>query len=188
MKKINLLITAMVIVFTSCSIERFDEAELKAVDLVADGDGCETGFTFCAVNHSTCFIDAGFNRWGWSIGPLSLAGLNQFVILPGAADCDTSGEKAGKVTVDFDPVAGTAEVKFTANEGYSFQETHLYIGETPFPLQQKGPKLVPTVAPGQYPYQHENLNGATMDSYSISGLPSTIYVIAHTVVCKDEAE
>jgi len=38
-----------------------------------------------------------------------------------------------------------------------------------------------TVAPGQYPAQHD-LTMATTDSYTITGLSGSVYLVAHAVV------
>ena len=45
-----------------------------------------------------------------------------------------------------------------------------------------------TVAPGQYPDIHGDLDGTTTDEYSIENLSGTIYVVAHAVVCGDFEE
>ena len=65
-------------------------------------------------------------------------------------------------------------------DGYTLSETHLYIGNEMFPKDNNGDF---TVAPGLYPFKHEDLMGATTDTYVISGLSGDLYVIAHAVVC-----
>lgn len=186
MKNFKLLsvLTGMMFFVISCETEPYQDDELEATNLkTSKEDGCETGFAICAADQSTCFLDDGFNRWGWTIGPVSEAGFtHRYEIYAGAGKCDISkGELAGKVWLKYK--AGVAEVKFEAENGYVLKETHIYIGNEPYPMQERGKKLVPTVAPGQYPYKHDNLDGAIIDSYTVDGLSGDIYLIAHSVVC-----
>jgi hypothetical protein len=191
MKKLGLLFAAGLMLFiVSCESEQYGENELDATNLKnseedAKEDGCETGFAICASDISTCFLDEGFNRWGWTIGPVtSWNGDRTYDIFAGAGQCDTSkGELAGKVILNY--YDGVAQVDFVAEDGYVFKETHLYIGNNQFPIQRRGNRDVPTVAPGQYPYKHGNLDNVTMDSYTVDGLSEHIYLIAHSVVCSD---
>ncbi|MEX0362901.1 MAG: hypothetical protein AB3N10_18145 [Allomuricauda sp.] len=191
MKNIKLLLMLLgVMLFSvSCEVESYEESTLEATNAKtskkSNGDGCETGFAICAANLSNCFIDDGFNRWGWTIGPMSTS-EHLFRMFTGAGQCDTSkGKLAVGVSIDYDSETGVAVVEYNAKEGYALKETHLYIGNDPYPMQQRGKKLVPTVAPGQYPYKHGGLDGALTDTYTIEGLSGEIYMIAHAVVCKD---
>ena len=174
----------VLLLFISCSTEPYTGEELTATNLQATSNqGCETGFAICEKNISTCFIEDGFNRWGWTIGPVS-PGKHVFPIYTGAGQCDTSkGSFSAKVRLNYED--GVATVLFIANDGNAFEETHLYIGNDPYPMQVKGKKVTPTVAPGQYPYQHGNLDNATRDTYSVDGLSGDIYIIAHAVVCNN---
>ena len=138
--------------------------------------GCETAFAYSG-NDADCFQNFGFSRWGWSIGPISSGSNNQYAIWAGAGQCDLSkGTLVGTLTIDY--VGSTATITYTMDNGYTMDETHLYVGNARFPLNNS----VPTVAPGQYPYQHD-LSDATTDSYTVNGLSGDIYVIAHAVVC-----
>lgn len=180
----------MLLFFVSCSMEPYEGTELKATNVkgAIDDEGCETGFAICASGISTCFLEDGFNRWGWTIGALSPSvNPRTYEIYAGAGKCDISNpEVAGTVTLNYN--GGSATVIFTAALGYVFKETHVYIGTTEYPMQVKGNKTVPTVAPGQYPYKHDNLNNTDIDTYDeeeIGELPDgDIYFIAHAVVCK----
>jgi len=191
MKKLGLLLTiGLILFFVSCETEQYGENELDATNLKnseedAEKDGCETGFAICAPEISTCFLDEGFNRWGWTIGPVaSWNGDHTYSIYAGAGQCDMSkGELAGKVILNY--YNGVAQVDFIAEDGYVFKETHLYIGNGQFPMQRRGNREVPTVAPGQYPYKHGNLDNVVMDSYTVEGLSGDVYLIAHSVVCAD---
>tara|TARA_E500000318_G_scaffold104327_1_gene110187 strand:+ start:845 stop:1927 length:1083 start_codon:yes stop_codon:yes gene_type:complete len=128
--------------------------------------GCETAFAR-GTNGETCFIGNGFNRWGWSIGPLADGTEESYDVYAGAGQCDTSkGELVG--TVDVSYIDGEVSVIYNIEDGYVATETHTYAGSTMFPLDNGEP----TVAPGQY-YIEENLSG-------------DIYVIAHAVVCAED--
>ena len=140
--------------------------------------GCNTIFAKGNNENSTCFLDDGFNRWGWTIGILE-QGDYSFNIYGGAGQCDTQkGDLVGELKVSYH--GDTVEVTYQANEGFVFNETHLYIGESAYPTGNSGK---PTVAPGQYPYSHENLGGATSDSYTVTGVNGGIYIIAHGNAC-----
>jgi len=133
---------------------------------------CETAFAF----GNTCFIDLGFNRWGWTNGPLS-PGVFTYDIYAGAGQCDTSkGALVGTLTLTYD--GANAQVTFSMNPGYTMSETHLYIGNENLPTKNG----TPTVAPGLYGNIHD-LNNATSDTFTITGLSGDIYIVAHAVVC-----
>lgn len=144
---------------------------------------CETAFAY-GEGRSECFLrmdELKSNRWGGTIGPLS-SGKYTFELYAGAGRCDL--DKAtfvGWLQVEHDYVGGT-KVCFEAAPGAVFEETHLYVGNEPLPRDKKG-KF--TVAPGQYPYSHEDLGGATSDCYQLDEA-GYIYVIAHAVVCYGE--
>lgn len=198
MKKLGLLfLIGSMFFFVSCETEQYEENELDAINAKtskadskeeSDEDGCETGFALCAADLTTCFIDDGFNRWGWTIGPMDSSKHN-FGIFAGAGQCDVSkGVLAGTIDFEYDSQTGIANVNFIAEEGFVFKETHLYIGNDPYPMKIRGNGVeVPTVAPGQYPYKHGNLDNAVMDSYTIDGLSGEVYMIAHAVVCAKES-
>ncbi len=142
-------------------------------------DTCETLFAFGDNEDSTCFIDDGFNRWGWTIGPIT-DGDYTFDLYAGAGQCDTErGTHVGALSVTYNETEGTVDVNFDMLEGFVLNETHLYIGNDPYPIGNNGQD---TVAPGQYPYQNQ-LEDASSDSYSISDISGEIYIIAHGVVC-----
>lgn len=58
-------------------------------------------------------------------------------------------------------------------------ETHLYVGNDPYPTNQGSGKY--TVAPGQYG-NSDNHGAVTEYTYEIDNLSGDIYFIAHTVV------
>ena len=148
------------------------------------GVSCETAFGRGSVN--TCFLDidedgnsdGDFSRWGWSNGPLG-PGLYTLDVYAGAGQCDvTKGTLVGTLTVDY--VDGmNALVTFSTTGCFSMTETHLYVGNE---ILARDVNNEFTVAPGQYPLQHD-LNNATEDGYEINGLSGDIYVVGHAVVC-----
>lgn len=87
----------------------------------------------------------------------------------------------GTVTVEQD--GNDLVVTYTITlAGWGLNETHLYVGTSP---PEKG-------SPGKFPYKHENLGGATSDTYPVSlppGYSGWIFIAAHAVVqkgCLDE--
>ncbi|TYA71826.1 hypothetical protein [Seonamhaeicola marinus] len=130
--------------------------------------GCETAFAIGNTtdgegDDSTCFIEDGFSRWGWTIGPIA-EGEYTYNVYAGAGQCDTDkGALVGTVSVNYNN--GDVIVTYNIDESYNLLETHTYAGTNPYPI--KGKKE--TVAPGQFKIE-PNLSG-------------DIYVIAHSVVC-----
>lgn len=136
---------------------------------------CQTAFA----EGGRCFLDLGlgFNRWGWTLGPLT-PGTYSFPIYAGAAQCDTAkGALVGSLTVIYGST-GTVAVTFQMNPGYTMSETHVYVGSEILPRSNNQF----TVAPGQYPSIH-NLDGAIQDAHIFFNQAGEIYVIAHAVVC-----
>ena len=130
--------------------------------------GCETAFAR-GIDGNTCFIGEGFNRWGWSIGPLEEGTEETYDVYAGAGQCDINkGALVG--TVDVSYVDGNVTVTYNIDDAYTVSETHTYAGTDMFPTKNGKP----TVAPGQFTIE-EDLEGA-------------IYVIAHAVVCTDGDE
>jgi hypothetical protein len=190
MKNIPKLLICCVLLLFSCQVEQFDQKNLSAEkkpDQIEENSGeeadCETFFALGDDASATCFLDDGFNRWGWTNGPLTY-GEYTFDLYAGAGQCDTEkGTLVGILTVNYDELTGTAEIGFEMLDGFVLSETHLYIGNEPYPTNKNGK---PTVAPGQFPYQFE-LEGVAFDPYTINDLSGEIYVIGHGVVCSDDS-
>jgi hypothetical protein len=184
MKKFTTLCICMSLMFVfSCQTESIEKDNLKLNnDNNTTDDSCETFFAIGGADQSTCFLDSGFNRWGWTIGPLT-DGTYTFDMYSGAGQCDTDkGTLVGSLNVNYNEVLETVDVDYTMLEGFIINETHLYVGYEPYPLGQNGNF---TVAPGQFPYQNQ-LDNATSDSYPLTGITGEIYIIAHGVVCDDD--
>jgi hypothetical protein len=87
---------------------------------------------------------------------------------------------AGTVTVATD--GENLIVTYQVTDPWGLKETHLYVGTEP-PSK---------MAPGRFPYKHEDLNGATVDEYIIPltelgvGCDDTLYLAAHAALESDE--
>lgn len=128
---------------------------------------CETAFAYDEAPDGTCFLDLGFDRWGWSI-KLSEPGTYTFPVYAAAGQCDLSkGTYVGDVTAIY--ADGTVTFEYDFEEGFSASETHFYAGYNQVASDKKGK---PTVAPGQYKIG--------------TGLEGEIYIIAHAVVCSSD--
>lgn len=148
---------------------------------------CETAFAFADDGSGTCFIgadfdgdgiDDGFNRWGWSNGPIAPGTSTQWPVYAGAGQCNLdNGALVGHLSVSYD--GATAEVTFDGVGGYVLDEEHLYIGSEPL-ARNVNDEL--TVAPGQYPVVVD-LDGATQTFNSVTGLSGDVYVVYHAVAC-----
>jgi hypothetical protein len=150
---------------------------------------CETAFALAGNGDETCFIDAdfdgdgtsdGFNRWGWTNGPIAPGTNAQWPVYAAAGQCDLgNGELVGHLSVSY--ANGSAQVTFDRVEGFTLDEEHLYIGNEPLPRGSDGEY---TVAPGQYPVVVE-LDDATHTTHTVDGLAGNLYVVYHAVACGD---
>jgi hypothetical protein len=82
-------------------------------------------------------------------------------------------------TLDVVYNGSTATVTYNMGTSCHLSTTHLYVGNLILPLKNNKK----TTAPGQFPYKHENLNGVSTDSYTVTGLSGLIYIAAHSDVC-----
>ncbi|NOQ13735.1 MAG: hypothetical protein GQ583_04545 [Methyloprofundus sp.] len=164
---------------------------------IGSGENCETAFAYSGGTNAidtditNSFLDivdedgGSFNRWGWSNGAVS-AGSYSWDIYAGAGQSDIAkGTLVGTLTVDYDGATVDVTYTMTAGSPYYMDENHLYVGND---ILARDVNNEFTVAPGQYPTIHDDLNGATTDSYTIGGLSDNIYVVAHAVVCGFPAE
>lgn len=123
-----------------------------------------------------CFInikELKSNNWGWTY-KIPEPGVYTLTLYAGAGQCNLSkGTAVGTVTVNYSGT--TVTVNYTPYPGYTFEETHVWIGSTPLPYKnKKKPSLGYTAAPGQFPYK----DGA---SVNVNGW-NYIYVAAHAKV------
>ena len=145
---------------------------------------CETAFAKAPNSSSVCFLSLGFDRWGWTNGPYAPSPSSAYTMemWAGAGQCDTSkGTKVGTLSVNYDGARATAT--YQMSPGFWMEETQLYIGSTQLPKFKQGKVLSDTVAPGQYPFIHDDLTGdKTKDEYLVNA-SGNIYVIGHAVAC-----
>lgn len=143
-----------------------------------DGETTETAFAYNEES-SECFLTLGFSRWGWTIELTNTPGaVYNYPIYAGAGQCDLEkGTLVGNLHVEI-LTNDQAVVTYQMGQGYTLDETQLYVGVEKLPMN--GPNS--TVAPGQYPYKNGSLNGASSDSYTISIPEGNFHLIAHSVV------
>jgi hypothetical protein len=139
--------------------------------------GCETAFAYNCC-YATCFSEWDFSRWGWTNGPLC-PGCYRMPIYAGADHCNPlNGKHVGYLTVYYN--GSTAFVSYNMFYGHKMIRTHLYVGSEPLPRKNGDGEY--TVSPGQYPYQHDNLNYVRKDWYRVP-VSGPIYIVAHADVC-----
>lgn len=142
--------------------------------------GSETGFAYNQL-YSSCFLNHGFSRWGWTNGSLT-PGTYVFDLYAGAGQCDLgNGINTGTVTLVYD-TNGTITVTYQTSDNeygdpYTLEEIHVYVGSGMFPLKNGET----TVAPGQYSYIYD-LDAAESFTFTKTGISGSIYFIAHAVV------
>ncbi|MBT8269633.1 MAG: hypothetical protein KJN59_10455 [Bacteroidia bacterium] len=173
---IRVVSLAAVLVFFGCNVENISETNLSSQDQLKSAKECETAFAYY---EDGCFLDDDFNRWGWTLGPLSEGFSGSFDLYAGAGQCKLiKGELVGSVSVEYSD--GTVTVEYETMEGKCLTETHVYVGNEEYPTNPAGK---PTVAPGQYGNSNSYPDGATADSFTVGDLSGDVYVIAHAVVC-----
>lgn len=146
---------------------------------------CETAF---AGPSDDCFLDHGFNRWGWrfTFSKTELMSPISYSLLAGAAHCDeTKGTDVGKVIFSYNSISDELTVDISTYSGFTLDESHVWINDSSinWPINSSGSD---TVAPGQYGNQHD-LDKASSDSYvfDVSSFGEHINLIVHAVVCGD---
>jgi hypothetical protein len=142
-------------------------------------ENCETMFARYDVN-SRCFLEDGFNRWGWTNKFSPRAEPYTLTLYAGAANCDVSkGAEVGNVIVTY--FGGNLKVEYVMYDGYTMSEAHVYVGCEPYPKIRESQ----TVAPGQYTFNEGslgNLSGMTVNFTNVTG---DIYIIVHGVSCEE---
>ncbi len=170
--------------FTSCEKDdSMSEDNInREIKNEKEKDECETAFAYGKPEEAICFLDddeLNSNRWGWSIGPISVNHSESYLIYQSAGGCNLdNGELIGTLHVVYE--SDYVLVDFVANEGYGFFETHLFVGNEKYPRKRNGQF---TVAPGQYTESNNYPDGSLNDNYKIDNVEGQIYIIAHAVVC-----
>ncbi|MCE4566928.1 T9SS type A sorting domain-containing protein, partial [Maribellus sp. CM-23] len=151
-------------------------------------DNCETAFGKMAGEGANCFLDNGFDRWGWS-NYIQTGGQDTTIYLTlwaGAAHCETEkGDSVGTVQVTYDAAGSSLTVEYMIADGYAMSEAHTYVGCGMFPLQKKGKSYVPTVAPGQFTANSGSLEHSKNIVVTFTNVDENFYVIAHAVTCEE---
>jgi len=143
----------------------------------------ETAYAYSG-NEEDCFLNYGFNRWGWVIGPFfPQDNLNaSYDLYAGAGQCNlNSGINMGGVHLQYNQ--GNIIVTSALVNPHIFSEINIYVGNAMFPSLPNGE---PTVAPGHY---GNTINFAQTDAVSyyqetiqVPSPQSGFYVIVHAVV------
>ncbi|MEA1878526.1 MAG: hypothetical protein U9N86_16925 [Bacteroidota bacterium] len=145
-----------------------------------DEEETETAYAYYNETSSTCFLDIGFSRWGWTNELENSFGTTyELPIWAAAGQCDrTKGTHVGTLVVEIHD-GNTATITYTMFDGYTLEETQLYVGEEILPLNNGNY----TVSSGQFPYINEDLDGASSDEYTVD-IPSgnSFNLVAHSVV------
>jgi hypothetical protein len=126
-----------------------------------------------------CFLENGFNRWGWSN---LITESEEDYVLPlyaGAAHCNPENGwgQIGTATISYND--GEMVVTYQMDAGHSLDEVHIYVGCEMFPVING----TPTVAPGQYTHNAGSLDNVTEYTVTFTDVQGPVYVIAHAVVC-----
>ena len=172
--KTLLILVGLLFAFTSCSNEQLSNDSL--LDQTRDPDGCETAFAF---QKDGCFLDDGFKRWGWVIGPIQAPYSDTHELWAGAGKCYLEkGTLVGNVSIDY--IDDYVLVEYQTYDDWALYETHLYVGNENYPQKPNGQY---TVAPGQYGNSNSFEDGSSYDSYKIDDVSGDIYIIVHAVVC-----
>jgi hypothetical protein len=133
---------------------------------------CETAYGFGSLALNSSIPNT--NRWGWII-TLNEFGSFTTPIYAGAGQNDiTKGTQVGTLTYNWD--GNILTVSYALLPGYSLSETHVY-ASSEFPT---------SAAPGLYGNTHELPADSSSDTFTLSVTGSTIYIIAHAVVCSTD--
>ena len=148
-------------------------------------ESCETAFAKLPMigeednPNSECFIDHGFNRWGWTNKFEPIDSTYTLPLYAGAAQCDVDkGMLVGKVEVSY--AGGILTVNYLMDDPYYLSEVHVNVGCGMFPTMKNGKE---TVAPGQFTFNAGGLDEVTEYTVEFSDIYGDFWVIAHGVSC-----
>ncbi|WP_167606812.1 T9SS type A sorting domain-containing protein, partial [Maribellus sediminis] len=148
-------------------------------------ESCETAFAKLPMigeeeNPNTeCFIDHGFNRWGWTNSFEPVDSTYTLPLYAGAAQCDVDkGMLVGMVEITYS--GGTLTVHYVMDDPHYLSEVHVNVGCEMFPSMKNGKE---TVAPGQFTYGESGLDKVTEYTVEFSEIYGNFWVIAHGVSC-----
>jgi hypothetical protein len=137
-----------------------------------------------------CFLDLDldgtegpdFTQWGWTNGAMypNETFKSTYELFINVKDCDAAGAiKVGEMKLHY--YEGTATATISLSNGYTMNESRLYIGNDILP--KDGGNW--TVDPEFYPYKHTGLGAVDTDSFVVNGLSGDIYIIGYVVINPD---
>lgn len=127
-----------------------------------------------------CFLDDGFDRWGWTNYIVPSETKYVLPIYAGAAHCDVTNGwgKVGTATIKY--FGDKLVVTYEMLPKNSLSEVHVYVGCGKYPKLKSGKE---TVAPGQYTFNFSALDRASVYTVTFNDVKGPVWVIVHAVVC-----
>lgn len=125
-----------------------------------------------------CFMDYGFDSFGWTNGAMSPDETfeSNYELFANVEGCGISNAtKVGAMKLHY--FNGTATATINLLPGYTMSKTALYLGNDMFPKVGG----VNTIDPVNYPYKHD-LIGAATDSFTVNGLSGNIFIIGYVLL------
>ncbi len=182
--------------------ENDDENEDGSSDENGDSSGDDSEFDICldafAFNTSDnnvpiCFLDDGFDQWGWTNLIIYDGNINyqegysyKLSLYASAFQCATENSiEIGYIDIYVHGGDGRfyADIKYVlTNNDYKIKEVNLYIGEAIYPLDSEHND---TVSPSEYTYSVDNLNVTTY-LFEDKEWPIDAYIIPYAKICPVE--
>lgn len=125
-----------------------------------------------------CFMNFGFDSFGWTNGALSPDATfeSNYELFANVEGCGISNAtKVGVMKLHY--FNGTATATINLLPGFTMSKSALYLGNDMFPKAGG----VNTIDPANYPYKHD-LSGAATDSFTVNGLSGNIYIIGYVLL------
>jgi hypothetical protein len=130
-------------------------------------------------DQSVCFLDDGFNNWGWT----NMIGADAFYTWPlhaGASGCIATPEnRVGTVYLHY--AEGDLEIEYEMFFNFALDQVHINVGCDKYAVKPNGQQ---TISPGQYTYVNEALTMSSGMSITFTGVQGPVWVIAHAVSCE----
>ncbi len=158
--------------------------------------GCMEAYAYNSVNANvaSCFIDAGFNSWGWTneivysedyyrLPPV----VQSFPIYANADECNLqNGSIIGhiEITITAGDSQAIATIAYVINNDLIISDLNLYVGKVPYPLDTNDMQTI------SFEYFNYSFNDFGID-HSINNIawPLTdVYFIAQASVCPLEVK
>ena len=137
---------------------------------------------------SFCFLDEGFDNWGWTIGSFNyVERYNKIKLkIDGQLD-DTCKPRENTLDIGYvefwidNPNSKEIQVRIVIEDVlYSLENTNVYVGEEKYPIDGGGSY---TIDPSYFGNSHENLGGVMSDEFTIVGIDfDSFYIMVHAQV------